>query len=45
LEELYQKVKAIQGQNDDAKRDLSIQANQFKAQIARIRDEKALAEK
>ena len=45
LEELYQKLKAIQGQNDDAKRDLSIQANQFKAQIARIRDEKALAEK
>jgi uncharacterized protein YhbP (UPF0306 family) len=35
----------LQGESENAKRDLSIQAGQFKAQIAKLRDEKAEAEK
>ena len=45
LQEMRDLIKRLQGESDNAKKDLAIQANQFKSQISKLRDEKAEAEK
>jgi len=45
LAELHEKLKELQRQADNAKSDLSVQANQFRSQIQRLRDDKQEAEK
>ena len=45
LQEMRDLIKRLQGDSDNAKKDLAIQANQFKSQISKLRDDKAEAEK
>lgn len=45
LEQLYSKVKDLAAQNDLHKKDLALQATQFRAQIDKLRSEKADLEK
>ena len=45
LDEIQQKLKELQVGNDNAKKDLALQASQFKQQIQKIRDEKNEVEK
>jgi hypothetical protein len=44
LEDLHALVKECQQAKDQAKKDIVLQANQFKAQVAKARDEKAEAQ-
>jgi hypothetical protein len=45
LEELYEKLHVLQRANENSKRDMNLQATQFKTQISKLRDEKAEIEK
>ena len=45
MEELFDKLQVLQKSNDNSKRDMNLQATQFKTQISKLRDEKAEIEK
>ena len=45
LEELYEQLRQLQKEKDDHRKDMSLQATQFKAQISKLRDDKNAAEK